>query len=274
MKDVVSRQSLSSPSALFFLLLSAALFAFAAPATADPIADGDALYEKRAEGHSGDWAKTDNIKAAVEAYKKVWNGGQKTSDLAIKIMRANYFHGTFAEKDNAKQMEIFESSIKIGEEALLKDPNNAGLNYQMAGAWGRWGEVFGLIASARKGVADKVREYGEKTVKIDPAYGEGGGYRTLGRLHFKAPYIPLVLSWPDKEESRKFLRMAVEKGPNNPTNHLFYAETLYNLGAYKEAKAELDIVINAQPRPDHVVEDLRDQKDAKSLLTLVAGKIK
>ncbi len=249
----------------FLIVFLLASFSFAGVSAADLIKTGDELYKRRAEGHLGDKAPVDIILEARDAYLEAYTSGDHSEELVDKLMSANYFYATYAEDDVKKQREALELSIKAGEELLSRMPDSIAVNYQMGGAWGRWGEVYGIFASARKGVAQTVREYAEKTVALDPEYAGGGGYRTLGRLHFKAPKIPFILSWPSKKESEKFLKKATALGPNKLTNHLFYAETLMAGGAMNEALSELEFILKAIPNPDTLVEDLRDQKEAAEL---------
>ncbi len=254
------------------LIPLAAVDSYSANSVEDYIAEGDDHYARRAEGHNGDWAPTGPIEKALDAYYKAYELGDRSPELAAKILQASYFYATYAEKDRDKQKRVLQRAIDTGNEVISRYPNSVALNYQMGGCWGRWGEVNGIFASARKGVADKVKLYAEKTIGIDPYFAEGGGYRTLGRLHFKAPYIPFVLSWPDKKESLKYLRKAVEAGPENLTNHLFYAETLFSEGMYEEALNEVDHVLEADVDESKVVEDLRDKKEAVALKERILAK--
>jgi len=246
----------------------------AAPSIAELVSLGDDHYTRRADGHDGEWASTGPIAKALDAYLNAYELGGRSPALYTKILRASFFYATNAEKDERKQKEILQRATVIGAEAVEMYPDDAAINYQLAGCWGRWGEVNGLIASARKGVADKVKLYGEKTIRLDPDLEEGGGYRTMGRLHFKAPYIPFILSWPDKGQSLKNLAMAVEKGPHNLTNHLFYAESLVHAEAYRDALSHVDFVLTADLDESRIVEQLRDKKEAEALKKTIESKIK
>lgn len=260
-------------------LLPAVLLLMSSPSQAassitELILLGDDYYARRADGHDGDWASTVPISKALEAYLNAYELGGRSAALYSKILRASFFYATNAEKDESKQKEILQRATVIGAEAVEMYPDDAAINYQMAGCWGRWGEVNGLIASARKGVADKVKLYGEKTIRLDPDLEEGGGYRTMGRLHFKAPYIPFILSWPDKKEALKNLALAVEKGPQNLTNHLFYAESLVQARSYQEALMHVDLILAAGPDQSRIVEQLRDKKEAAALKKTIESKLK
>lgn len=248
--------------------------AYGAGSTAELIARGDSFYQKRAEGHNGEWASTEPIEKALNTYLEAYEKGDRSPELAARILRASFFYATNAEKDRKNQKKILQRAIDIGSEVIEKHPDNVALNYQMAGCWGRWGEVNGIIASARKGVADKVKYYGERVLKLDPDYEEGGGHRTMGRLHFKAPYIPLILSWPDKKEALRHLARAVEAGPQNLTNHLFYAESLFKAGSYGDALKHVNVILSAKLHESKVVEDLRDKRAAGELKRKIEARVK
>jgi tetratricopeptide (TPR) repeat protein len=227
-------------------LLPAIHTAYGADTTAEWIKKGDNYFEMRAADHDGAWASTVPVTNALSAYLKAYELGDRSAELITKILQASYFYARYAEKERDKQKEVLQKGIDIGEEAIKKYSDDTALNYEMSVCWGRWGVVNGIFASAMKGVANKIRKYAEKTIKLDPDYAEGGGYRVMGRLHFMAPRIPLILSWPSKEESLKYLKKAVNVGSDNPTNHFYFAESLYHTGSYKEALIHLDIVLKAK----------------------------
>lgn len=230
------------------------------------IGEGDSFFSQRAVGHTGDRATTAPILRAISSYSSAYNDENQSPELAIKIMKSIYFYIAYAEKNVKKRKEALWKAIKLGEEALKKYPDSVGINYWMGGCWGRWGEINGVFTSARMGVAAKIRYYAQRTIELDPAYADGGGYRTFGILHSKAPKIPLILPWPSNKEAVKYLTKAVEAGPENLTNHLYYAESLAKIGQIQKAISHLEKVVNAEIDPEKLIEELKDKREAQSLL--------
>ena len=230
------------------------------------IGEGDSFFSQRAVGHIGNRATTAPILHAISSYVSAYDHENQSPELVIKIMRAFYFYIAYAEKDVEKRKEALWKSIQLGEEALKKYPDSVGINYWLGGCWGRWGEINGVFSSAKMGVAAKVRYYAKRTIELDPVYADGGGYRTLGILHSKAPRIPFILPWPSNKEAVKYLARAVETGPHNLTNHLYYAETLAKIGQIEKAINLLEKVVNAEVNPEKLIEELKDQQVAQSLL--------
>jgi hypothetical protein len=70
--------------------------------------------------------------------------------------------------------------------------------------------------------------------------------------------------WVDRDESVRLLRQAVEIAPGNLVNRLYLAEALHEFTEDKAAAVDLvKSVLAATPHPDHLIEDLRVQADAK-----------
>jgi hypothetical protein len=67
----------------------------------------------------------------------------------------------------------------------------------------------------------------KRAVALSPDVDGGGPLRVLGTLYLKAPPWPTGIG--DGDKALAFLKQAVEKHPNHPLNHLFYAEAIWEL---------------------------------------------
>ena len=101
---------------------------------------------------------------------------------------------------------------------------------------------------------------------MDPEYEDGGGYFMLGAVHYKSPYIPFLLSWPDNDDAIKFLQLAHDTGEATLNQKNYLAQAIFKEGQTEMAKRLLNEVINAVPNPDDLVEELDDIKEAYQLL--------
>ena len=275
----------------------------ASPATAgDPLARGDAAYERRSEGHRGGQAAAGPIAEAIAAYEAAVR--QRPADLTArwKLLRALYFQGEHAAATQDARRAAFDRGRKAAEQGLdqlaakvggrqrLDGLPPAELAKALAGAgvpadqsvplflwsgvhWGLWGDAFGKLAAARQGVGDKIRRYGEVAKTIDDRYDDGAAHRLLGRLHSAAPKIPLVTGWVDRGTAVAELRRAVEVGPDEPLNHLYLAEALleHHPGKKAEALQILRRVAERAPSPSRVVENEKARAQARALLTQNGG---
>ncbi|MGQ9689363.1 MAG: tetratricopeptide repeat protein [Desulfobaccales bacterium] len=83
----------------------------------------------------------------------------------------------------------------------------------------------------------------EQALKTDPNFDQAGPHRVLGRIYFECPSWPLSVG--DVHASLRHLAAAATLAPENSTNHLYLAETLFKLGKTEEARQELEKVLQA-----------------------------
>lgn len=246
--------------------------AYAADTGSRAIERGDKFFALRGANHINKKALPANTQNAIKLYLEAYDAGEPSAELIIKIMRSSYFLITYTDAKKELKKEYVTKAIEIGGAGLKTYSESAGINYWLAALWGRWSKLYGRIASSKNNVAVKIKDYAERTIELDPSYCEGGGYRTLGRLHFKTPRIPFLLPWPRKKLALKFLEKALQEGPDNLTNHLFYAEALINRGKKKEADKELRFVQTALTTEETIVEDIQAKQSANELMKVVHDK--
>ena len=75
---------------------------------------------------------------------------------------------------------------------------------------------------------------------MDSDYENGGGYFLLGAVYFTAPYIPLIISWPDDNKAAKYFEKAVETGRSTPLQMLYLAKALIKIDEVDKAKNVLE----------------------------------
>ena len=131
---------------------------------------------------------------------------------------------------------------------------------------GSWAQVYGILTAAREGVSDLMKIHSEKIIELDPLYRHGGGYFMLGAVHYKSPYIPFLLSWPDNDEAIKYLQLAIETGKAEMNQKNYLAQAINKDGQHEKARKLLTEVINTEPDPVNLVEDLDDIEEARQLL--------
>ncbi len=228
--------------------------------------EGDKYLDKLWEDYEGE-NRGKNLEKAIELYESELKKSPNSVEASWKLMKALYFLGTNFTDSNRKKQEIFEKAISIGEKIYKTKEGklSAEVNLWMGINWGRWGETFGILESARKGVADKIRKYAEESIKINPKLDDGAAYKLLGRLHHKAPKIPLILSWPSKKKAIEYLEKAIEIAPNDIVSKMFLAEVLHDEGKKSKAIEMIKEIINNPPQKP-TPEDEGNLKRCKKLL--------
>ncbi|HWZ84792.1 MAG TPA: hypothetical protein VN032_01240 [Thermoanaerobaculia bacterium] len=258
------------------------------------VAEADALYLRRQEGRVGAKASPGMINQAIALYDKA-TADPHYVEARWKLMRALYFKGCYTGLDDDSKKAVFEKAKRVGDDAVaildssleekgikgfiefgpealagnLKDRSDAAPTFYWAAAcWGQWAVASGALEAARKGAADKIRDYGLTVIGLDPEFEEGGGYRIVGRLHDQAPWIPFITGWVSHDEALKYLRLANQVNARNFANRHFLAEALHRGDAKEQAEAVAieQALVAASPSPQRLVEELSMQELARQTL--------
>lgn len=249
-------------SFFFLLLIGISVNIFAQ----NSLEQGISYYKKRADGALGAKANTENIDRAIEMFRKGLKDPELEKEAAGYLLECYYFKGTFTGLNKDQQKEIFLTGKEFGETMMQKYPKDpAIINWYMACA-GKWGLVYGKLTAAREGLADILKENCEKLIEIDANYNGGAGYRVYGALHYEAPYIPFILTWPDNDDAISLLRKAYAIDPTDPNTLLYLARALEKEGEEEEAKKLLQKAISQGPRANRLVEDQDDLIEIREFL--------
>ena len=260
------------------------------------VVDGDRWYGRRQEGRNGSIASVGPINQAISNYDEASRAPDQV-EARWKLARALYFKGAYTGLDEDSRRAVFDKAKRVSEEAIailnkglsgkvedvqdavrfgpeflsgkLKDRSDAAPTYFWAAvAWGEWALARGKVDAANSGAAETIRDYALTVMGLDPDFEEGGGYRILGRLNDQAPWIPFITGWVSEGEAVKYLRLAMEKNSRNFVNRHFLAEALHKGDAKAKAEAITleEGLVNDAPSPQHLVEELKIQDDARKNL--------
>lgn len=225
---------------------------------------GLASYLNRSEGSQGMQAQAGPINSAIELFKTSLSEDEEASRLAL--LKCYYYKGKFVVSDDESKKNIFQKGKDLGESSIEKFPKSAALRYWYLANLGSWSEVYGIFAAAKEGVSDIMKSQAEKIISLDNTYWNGGGYFMLGAVHFKSPYIPFLLSWPDNDEAVSNLTQAFEMGEPTFTQTVYLAKALYKDKQKSKAVQLLEELIQKPLSDDEPVEDFEQQSLAKELL--------
>ena len=228
---------------------------------------GITLYNQRLEGSVKSSAKPEPITNAISHFQYALKNSATETDAELYLLKSYYFRGKYVHKNKEKQKADFSEGKNLGERYIKKYPDSAPFRYWYLVNLGSWSEVYGIITAARKGVADLMREHSEIIISLDPEYENGGGYFMLGAVHFKSPYIPFFLSWPDNSDAIKYLTKALNIGEATPNQKVYLAQALYKDGQKNRAIDMLKEVANMQPSTEETVRDWEQIELAEQLLS-------
>jgi len=163
-------------------------------------------------------------------------GEERTGSL-MRVARLSFILGELSPRE--EKSRYFEKGEHYSQLLIKEKPDEPEGHYWLAL------NLCGLaeLGGARRGLKliPEIVEALEKALKENPAYDQAGPHRVLGRIFFECPAWPLSVG--NIPQSYSHLSAAVAIAPENSTNHLFLAETLFKIGKTEEARRELQHVL-------------------------------
>lgn len=223
----------------------------------------DSCYAARAERAKGDKADAQNAKLMKEAYKRAMADSNAEEAATAGYVKSLYFCFRFVPFEKSKRAAHLDTLKNVSEKAYEKFPDNKEIAHIYAAAVSMWGAEKNPLAAVKDGVANKVRDVATATKN----------YQVLGRAHQLLPYIPLILSWPDKAEADKYLTLALQQDPKDLYNYFFLAELRFDQKRYADALALIERGLSRGVRTDFFLEDKRGRWHLKELQKQVNAKL-
>jgi len=254
------------------LILSCLAFAcMTAGASTSELEIGKQWYERRSEHADGLVADPRPIDRAIYFLHKALEHRATAEEAGIFLLKSYYFKGEFATQGEEDKRRVFDKARALGEHLLDRFPNSPGLRLFYSANLGKWAENSGVLAVAESGIPDTIRENAEAIIRMDPDYDKGAGYYLLGAIHFRAPYIPFLLSWPDNRVAVANLEKALEMDPESLGAKLVLAQALLRQGDRQAGIRLLEDVSRETPREFRRLEDQAYIREAQSLLNENSG---
>jgi tetratricopeptide (TPR) repeat protein len=212
--------------------------------------DADALYADRA-----------NLASARQA-AGLWTSALERDPLSFdpawKLARVCYWLGGHAPKPERRA--FLERGIVAGRQASAAAPQRPEGHFWIAANMGALAESFGLRAGLK--YRKPIREELETVLRLDPALMDGSADRALGRWYHKVP----GLFGGSNTKAEEHLRASLRYNPDSTIGHFFLAELLMDEGRTREARIELQAVLDAPLSNEWAPEDQSYKDKALALL--------
>ena len=223
----------------------------------------DSCYAARAERAKGDKADPKNARLMIDHYLKAMSDSTVWERATEGYVKSLFFSFRFVHFETHQRKAKLDSLKAISETAYMQFPKNKEIAHVYASALSMWGNERGALTSVKDGVAAKVRDVA--TAAED--------YQVLGRAHFVLPYVPLILSWPDKKLADKYLNMALQRDPKDIYNYYFMAELRFDQKRYADALNLIDRGLSRGVRTNYFLEDKRGRWQLKELQKKINAKL-
>jgi len=246
-----------------FLAVLLLIMAYVTVSANEDLRVADSCYAARAEKAKGDKADARNAKLMIESYRKAMSDTAVLERATEGYVKSLFFAFRFVHFEKHQRKAKLDSLKSISEYAYKQFPKNREIAHVYASAISMWGNERGALTSVKEGVAATVRDV--STAAED--------YQVLGRAHYLLPYIPIILSWPDKKLADKYLTLALQKDPKDLYNYYFLAELRFDQKRYADALNLIDRGIARGIRTNFFLEDKRGRWHLKELQKKINAKL-
>jgi len=199
---------------------------------------------------------------ALNMYERMLSSASAPRALVLaKLARTCFILGDLAPK---KQREGYYRKGQMYAAMLSReDPSRTEGHYWLALNLCGEADACGYMVGRR--LLPQIIEGLERSLALSETYDQAGAHRVLGRIYFEAPAWPMSVG--DLQKSLHHLQAAVKLAPDNSTNHLYLAQTLYGLHYRSLAQQQLEMVLKCTQyavKPQDLEED---RQEARRLLT-------
>jgi len=250
---------------LLALLTSLASLAAAPPVTATTAAgtgdraasqeDPDVLYRQR--------ETLDLAQRAAEIWEARLAANPRDFGTACSLARARLYIGESLAR--SERVPHFKSGMAAARIAAALEPQRPDGYFWLGVNTGAFASASSLFTALRQLPA--IRQAMQASVARDPAFAKGSGLCALGKYYNAVP----TLFGGDKEQSEALLRRCVAYDPESVVGHYYLGQTLAARGKKDEARASLQVAIDAPFDPDYVPEGKVWKTRARRLLARLNG---
>lgn len=227
-------------------------------------------YEKKADRLFARLSKTfDQVKAlelagkTTDMYKKAVLLNKGKDSLVHKYCIAIEVMYNLIVPDNekiAEKKKVYADTLAMLEKFHSGGDKSIYANYDLALLSILNLQYFNVFQVL--GAVNKLRDSCELVYSKDVGFEKYTCAAALGRIHYLAPNIPILIPWPDKKLSRKYLEEVLQNTPDSLLVKFFLADTLYALGEKEKAAGMFREIMSAKPRQSiEYFQDLKTQRN-------------
>ena len=200
------------------------------------------LQEAWRDFHRGDFQQAHETGVALKAIG---------ASVAIK---AAGIHATYLVEDDDARTSRYEDLVRLADEAAAALPQLANSHYRRAFAIGRLSQSISIAKALAQGLAGKVRESLDKTLKLEPKHAEA--MTAFGLYHAEivnkvGGMLAKLTYGANAADAEKYLKAALKLTPQSPIAWIEYGNGL--------------ILLHGEKREDDVAEAYDKAANCKPL---------
>ncbi len=174
-------------------------------------------------------------------FQQAFETGQSLGPLGASVaVKAIGIHATYLVDDPAEQLKRYEQAAALAEAAIAALPNEANSHYRHAFALGRYSQGISIVKALKLGLAGKVRDSLEKTLKLNSKHAEAHTALAIYHAEIIGKIGALIggMTYGAKAaEAEKHIQTALKLTPDSPIAHVEHANLLLLLHGEKKEDA-------------------------------------
>ncbi len=228
---------------------------FVALLATDDLQTGIHYFNARSENAKGLQANSINVDKAIAVFESLVKQNKHLQVAGGYCLQCYNFKGRFVYISDSEKKSAYAKTIVLGNELVKKFPKDGKIRFELTSAIALSAEINGVVKSLDDGVMAKLLYHTKLLIETDSMYNNGGGWKFDAGLNYKTPYIPLVLTWPDKDKAVLIMKKTLKYFPADVGANFYYAEALYENDQKKLTKIYFELAIKLPCRKDFMIED-------------------
>jgi tetratricopeptide (TPR) repeat protein len=167
---------------------------------------------------------------------------------AVVACKAMGIHATYLVDDEKTRLSRFEAVAKLAEAAIEAMPKEANAHYFRAFGWGRYSQLISVTKALSQGLAGRVKESLDQTLKLAPKHAEA--HLALAVYHAeivgKVGGMIASLTYGAKASTaEELIAKAQRLAPDSPIVYLEHGKVLLLLKGKQSEEAAVDAFVKA-----------------------------
>lgn len=174
-------------------------------------------------------------------FQQAFEAGEALGPIGATVaVKAMGIHATYLVADDADQLSRFERAAALADTARIALPGEPNSHYRHAFALGRYSQGINIAKALKLGLAGKVRESLDQTLRLDPKHAEAHTALALYHAEIIGKIGALIggMTYGAKAaEAEKHIQIALKLTPDSPIAHVEHGNLLLLLHGQKKENA-------------------------------------
>ena len=222
---------------------------------ADELQTGIEYFNARSENAKGLQANAINVDKAIVVFEGLLKQNKNVQVAGGYCLQCYNFKGRFVHITDADKKKVYSKTIALGNDLVKKFPKDGKIRFELTSAIALSAEINGVMKSIDDNVMAQLLYHTKMLIATDSLYNNGGGWKFEAGLNYKTPYIPIIMTWPDKDKAVAIMKKTLKYFPADVGANFYYAEALHENSNKSLAKIYFELAVKLPSRKDFMIED-------------------